>query len=80
MMIVIKRRRIKRRVFIEIEATPMSPASRALLNEFRAELRSFEKRWRELARAYDRETAGPTRASTGKKAAGKKAARPKRGR
>ncbi len=75
------------RTFIELAATPVNPAGRALLSEFRAELRDFEKRWKEIARALKGETANAKRASTGKKAARpkrasavKKAARPKRGR
>jgi hypothetical protein len=73
MMLTIKRRRAEGRHFIELEVTPMTPAADAMLGEFQAQLRSFEKRWREMAKAYEGETAGPKRAS-----ASKKEARPKR--
>jgi hypothetical protein len=69
MNFTIKRRKEEGRTFIELELTPITPAARAMLGEFQAGLRDFEKRWKEMARAYETGTAGPKRASGPKKAA-----------
>ena len=41
----------KGRTFIRVAATPKSPETRALLREFQAGVKAFEKKWKAIAAA-----------------------------
>jgi hypothetical protein len=47
-------RRKQGRTFIRIEATPKSPETRALLREFKAEVKRLEKKWKAIVRARNK--------------------------
>jgi DNA topoisomerase I len=72
-------RTVEGRTHIEVEATPQTPETRALLREFRAGVRELERNWKAVvkARATPKKAAakkGAARKTAAKKAGAKKAA------
>jgi hypothetical protein len=64
MNFTIKQTKVEGRTYIQIEATPQSKETRALLREFQVGMRELEKKWREVAKANAQasKTAGAKRA------------------
>jgi hypothetical protein len=53
----IKQKRAKGRHHIQVSATPKTPESRALLQEFKKGLSKLEKKWKAIVRARERAAA-----------------------
>ena len=51
MNFTIKQTKVEGRTYIQIEATPQTKETRALLREFQVGMRELEKKWKAIAKA-----------------------------
>ena len=72
-------RTVEGRTFIEVEATPQTPETRALLREFRAGVRELERNWKAVVRARATPKKAAAKKAAARKAPGKKAGAKKAG-
>jgi hypothetical protein len=66
------KRLTKGRTHIRLEVTPKSPEGKALLREFEAGVKAFEKKWKATAAAKKDRLARAAKKKTAKKKAAKK--------
>jgi hypothetical protein len=66
------KRMSKGRTHIRLEVTPKSPEGKALLREFEAGVKAFEKKWKATAAAKKDRLARAAKKKTAKKKAAKK--------
>jgi hypothetical protein len=66
-MMKVNKKVIDGRTHIQISCTPISPETRALLREFKAEVTTLEKKWKAAVAARKKATAARTKAAGGTK-------------